>query len=146
MRARAGRTLVIPLALCLLAASAGGVAARGTIGSVTATPKTLAFGKVAIGSTSTLSFWLTNDTKAPLFITAQIFNGAGDFADASNATTNPCFAYTVTGTLLYPGQSCGNAVSFSPTAKGRQSASMSFSFSDGVRTLSLTEGFTGSGS
>jgi hypothetical protein len=127
--------------------SAGGVAARDTIGSVTATPKTLAFGKVAVGSTSTLSFWLTNDTKAPLLITALLSgNASGDFAYLPTGTTNDCFAYVVNGTLLYPGESCGNAVSFSPTTKGRQSGSMSFSFSDGVRTLSLTEAFSGSGS
>jgi hypothetical protein len=146
MRAHVRRVIGLSLALSLLASTAGVVSARGSIGSVTATPKSLAFGKVAVGTTSTLTFWLRNDTVAPLLITSLQGSGNAVFTYLPSATTNDCFHYVVYGVLLAPGESCGNGVSFDPTSAGRQTGSMAFAFSDGVRTLRLTEGFTGTGS
>jgi hypothetical protein len=146
MRARISRAVGVSLALTLLlGTSVGVVSAKDGIGSVTATPKSLAFGKVAVGTASTLTFWITNNTKAPLLMTSLAAGNNGGFSYLSSATTNDCFGYVATGTLLSPGESCGNAVSFQPASPGRQSSSMSFTFSDGVRTLGLTEAFTGTG-
>ena len=53
----------------VLAAPTAALAAKNSIGSVNATPRSISFGKVAVGSQSARNtFWISNDTKAVLWI------------------------------------------------------------------------------
>lgn len=150
MGSKIRRLAMAPVVLALVlgiapAASAG----KNPLGTVDATPKSINFGKVAVGTQSPrISFWITNNTKATLFI-SQISSstGTGDdqFGYWIHETTNPCWELAVNGTFLAPGQSCGGSVEFHPTMRGKSSSSIHFAFSDGVRSWSLTETLSGTG-
>lgn len=85
-------------------------------GLTTTTPPS--FGSVAIGSTSTQGFVLTNTGEAPLgFISAT---ATGDFG-----VTNNC------GTSLAVGSTCNIAVTFQPTLPGTRTGLLTVVFSGG---------------
>jgi|SRR6188472_3151819 len=132
----------------VLAAPSTAVAGKGSIGSVTATPRSLSFGKVAVGSGSApTTFWISNDTKAVLFITSVSAPGGADGDDfwVGRLTLNDCLNLAIAGTVLYPGDTCGRAVAFQPTETGRHTSSVVISFGDGVRHFTVTVPLTGTG-
>ncbi len=150
MGSKVRRLVFAPVVMALVlglapAASAG----KSSLGTVDASPRSISFGKVAVGTESPrLSFWITNNTKATLFISTITSPSSpvdDQFSYWADETTNPCWTIAVNGYLLAPGQSCGASVSFRPTMTGKSSTWIRFDFSDGVRSWTLTESLTGTG-
>ena len=132
----------------VLAVPTGAAAAKGSIGSVSATPRSISFGKVAVGSGSApTTVWFSNDTKAVLWITSVSAPGGQDADDfwAGRLTLSDCLDLALEGTVLYPGDTCGRAVSFQPTEAGRHTSSLVISFGDGVRHFTVTVPLSGAG-
>ena len=132
----------------VLAAPTAALAAKNSIGSVNATPKSISFGKVAVGSQSARNtFWISNDTKAVLWIvgvSAPTGRDADDFW-FGRLTLSDCLDAALGGDPLDPGETCGGAVGFNPTETGRHSASVVISLGDGVRTFTVTVPLSGTG-
>jgi hypothetical protein len=149
MGSKVRRLVLASVAMSLvMAVPSTAVAGKRGIGSLSATPKSISFGKVAVGSGSTpTTFWISNDTKAVLFITSVSAPGGADADDfwAGRLTLNDCLDLALDGTPLYPGDTCGRAVSFGPTEGGRHTSSVVISLSDGVRDLTVTVPLSGTG-
>src|SRR4029077_7089845 len=93
----------------------------GTAPAATVTPNAIAFGNQPTGSTSAAtSISVTNSGSAPLVIGAIAMAGtnAADFAKVSDLCSN---------TTVAPGATCTLGVSFSPSATGARTASLSIS-------------------
>ena len=104
-----------------VALSGTGTSAAPSNPSVTLSPTSLTFPSVATGGTSSAqTVTLTNSGSGPLSITS--IAASGDFAES-----NKC------GSSVAGGASCSIAVTFTPTATGTRSG-----------TLSITDGATGS--
>jgi hypothetical protein len=150
MHSRRRRLLLIPLVLSLTLGAVGPVAAGGGLGSVTAAPRSLKFARTAIGAYSDrLSVWVTNSTKAPLVVTGMALSGRDqdDFIHGLDAgvTTFDCSFRLLYGELLAPGESCGYVVAFHPDETGQHAATLTLSFSDGVRRFDASVGLSGTG-
>ena len=132
----------------VMAVPSTAAAGKGSIGTGYASPKSISFGKVAVGSGSTpTTVWISNDTKAVLWVTSVSAPGGADADDfwAGRLTLSDCFEFALDGTPLYPGDTCGRAVSFNPTEAGRHTSSVVISFSDGVRDFRVTVPLSGTG-
>ena len=91
----------------------------GTVSGVTLTPGSLTFGNQLVGTSSAAqSSTLLNSGNAPLVITSIGVSGAnaGDFVQLSNCPLSP--------STLAPGASCTISATFSPTAAGTRTASV----------------------
>jgi len=103
----------------------------GNGGSLTLTPKSLTFPVQTIGATSPpQTIQVVNGSQAAVTITAIAVTG--DFAE-----TNNCGPST---TVLNPGTSCTVAITFTPTAAGTRSGSLSITnnAAGGTQSVSLT--------
>ena len=112
--------------------------------TATLLPATLSFGSVAVGSTSSAqSSTLTDTSTVALNISSIALSGAnpGDFA-ISSASTCP------TSGTVQPSATCLVTITFSPTASGSRSATLTVSdnTSAGSQTVSLTGTGGGTGS
>ena len=149
MKSKVRSLVLASVAMSLvMAVPSTAVAGKRTIGSVYATPKSLSFGRVAVGSGSTpTTFWISNDTKAVLWITSVSEPSEADAADfwSGHLTLSDCLDIAVDGTPFYPGDTCGRAVAFQPTETGRHTSSVVISFGDGVRHFTVTVPLTGTG-
>jgi hypothetical protein len=88
--------------------------------AVSLSPSSLAFGNQTVGNASALqTVTLTNSGNAALSINSIGLTGtnAGDFGQSSNCPASP--------STLSPGATCTISVTFSPTAAGGRSASLS---------------------
>jgi hypothetical protein len=153
MHSRGRRLLLVPIVLSLALAMAGPASAGGGagLGSVTAAPKSLKFARTVVGGYSErLSFWVTNNTKAPLIVTGVALGGRDpdDFIHGVDAgfTTDDCYFRLLYGELLNPGESCGYVAGFHPDEVGSHAATLTISFSDGIRRFDAGIGLSGSGS
>jgi hypothetical protein len=153
MHSRGRRLLLAPIVLSLALGAAGPASAGGSggLGSVTAAPRTLKFVRTAVGAYSDrLSFWVTNNTKAPLIVTGVTLGGRDqdDFIHGAGAgfTTYDCYFRLLYGELLNPGESCGYVAGFHPTEVGQHAATLTISFSDGVRRFDASVALSGAGS
>jgi hypothetical protein len=95
------------------------------------TPSSLAFGPLAVGSSSNLSLTLNNTGSAP--ITAISLTISGDYA-----ITTPCGV-----TSLAAGASCSVTVTFTPSTTGADNSSLTVTSSDPTSPVSVP--LTGSG-
>jgi hypothetical protein len=98
--------------------------------SVTATPETLTFLSQATGSTSAAQTVTVTETgESPAVVSAVDITGpdAGDFKVASNACQT-----------VNAGASCAMGVTFSPTAIGTRTASLTVTDTAGTQTVSLS--------
>ena len=122
-----------------VALSGTGTAASGT---VTASPASLAFGSVTVGSSSSsMQETLTNGSASAVSISSIAVSGA-DAADFT-LSSNSC------GTSLAASASCTVTVIFKPTAAGSRTATLTFTDSAGnsPQTVALSgTGTTASGS
>jgi hypothetical protein len=101
------------------------------------TPASADFGSIAVGASSTAqSFTLSNAGTAPLAISGVSLNGtnATEFAIASNAC----------GASVAAGDSCAITVTFSPTAAGAATATLTVA--DNAASATQTASLTGTGS
>lgn len=103
--------------------SLSGVGAQAAISLSTTT---LAFGDVQVGSSSNLTFDITNSGSAPLVISALNLP-AGAFTRSTNCVTS-----------LAVGASCTVTVTFAPTATGAQNATITINSNVPAATVSLT--------
>jgi len=98
-----------------------------------ATPDSYSFGVQAQGTTSAVSptVNLTNTGNLPFDASNVSITGAnaGDFQISSNACS---------GNFLAPGRSCGVSVTFTPTATGARTASLTFTNAAGTQKATLT--------
>jgi hypothetical protein len=101
---------------------------------LTLSPGTLSFGSVNVGSSSTLSMSVTNNSGSPVTFTGV--SASGDYSVAAGS----CPA---NGAMLAAGATCSLQVSFTPTAAGTRSGTLSLS--SNATTLPLTEALTGVG-
>src|SRR6266511_2458951 len=143
----AGQTISVPVSftpatpgsvtggLTFTVTEGGGTATIGTSlqGSATRpgfwpTPSTLEFGDVPVGSNKSLTVSFTNTGTANETVTATHPPG-GQFA----VTGLPA-----TGTMLTPGQSVSASVTFTPTAAGAASATVSVTGASGTASVPLT--------
>jgi len=95
------------------------------------TPASLSFGSIAVGTPASLSLTLANTGTAP--ITGLALAITGDYA-----ITQPCPYVT-----LAPGSSCSVTVTFSPTAPGTRSGTLTITSSDASSPAAVS--LTGSG-
>jgi hypothetical protein len=113
-----------------------GAALQGTgvLAGFTASPSTLDFNDVAVGSTRTLS---------------ASFSNTGTADETVSSVQLPTGPFTVAGmpavgTVVAPGQSVNVSVTFAPSAAGPSSSSVSVTGPDGTGTVQLTaNGVTG---
>ena len=106
--------------------------------AVTFTTNPLAFGSVAVNSTSTLSETITNSGSASLDITNFFFStGSPPFTFASGGTCN------TDGQSLNAGASCTVEITFSPTAAG--AATGTFTITDNAGGSPQSVSLTGTG-
>ncbi len=121
------------------AASPGGAASSNVSGSgiqlpvLTFNPTSYAFGSVSVGATSPgQNFTLTNTGTAPAASVIVGLGGTngGDFLILGTSCAN--------GMTLNPGQSCGGAVAFRPTAAGARAATLNAGASGGSTSAPLT--------
>ncbi|MDQ2924269.1 MAG: choice-of-anchor D domain-containing protein, partial [Acidobacteriota bacterium] len=100
------------------------------------TPGALAFGTIAVGAPANLSLTLLNSGSAPVTGIGIASSGANA---ADFAVTVPCSV-----TTLQPGQGCAVTVTFTPSAVGARSATLSVASSDPSSPATIP--LTGSGS
>jgi hypothetical protein len=103
---------------------------------LTLSPTSLAFGSVAVGTTSTAkTVTVTNNETTTLNFT---FAASGNYAAAGSGAT-PC------GTSLAAGASCTMSVTFTPTANGSINGAVTIADSTIVRQQEVTLSGTGTG-
>lgn len=107
-----------------------------TSGVISVSPSSIAFGSVAVGSTSTRTLTVSNIGTATITLT-QAPSLSGPFALASGTTCT-------TGTQLAPDQSCQFVVAFTPTAATNYSGSFTIS-SSATNAPTSTAPISGSG-
>lgn len=122
----------LPLAV---AVTGNAVAARLQV-----TPGALAFGPVSVGASANLPLTLLNVGTAPVSNIAAVLSGANA---AEFAVTLPCSV-----TTLAPNQGCTMTVTFTPSAVGVRSATVSLASSDPASpvVIALTGAGTAAGS
>jgi hypothetical protein len=103
-----------------------------TLGALTATPTSIAFGSIGVGGTQSQPETLKNTGGSPLHISVATVSGAG-FGD--NGITVP--------TTLNAGQSLTFNVTFTPSAGGAASGNLALTADGSVPTLSVP--LTGTG-
>jgi large repetitive protein len=110
----------------------------GTSPGISLVPNPLAFGNVAVGATAARQIVVTNTGTAGLVIGAEALAGANaaDFAIVPGGTCS-------IGTSVQPGSSCTLDITFSPTAAGGRSASLTLS--DNVAGSPQSVTITGNG-
>jgi hypothetical protein len=103
--------------------------AGGGAHALSASPSSLTFGNIAVGTTSSLGVILTNSGRTTISISSVSVSGAG-----INASGIP------TGTILNPGQSTTLTVRFAPAALGLVNGGVSIAStaSNSLLTLSVT--------
>ncbi|HLW11807.1 MAG TPA: choice-of-anchor D domain-containing protein [Casimicrobiaceae bacterium] len=127
----AGQTLVVTQAAATVGTTSPAVAGMSAT--------SIAFGTVSVGKTSTAkSVTLTNSGGGTLTISSLAMGGAnpGDFARSGTCAVN---------VMLSAGQSCTLGFTFSPTAIGTRSATLSVGTSDRTVTLGLSGSGKGTG-
>jgi hypothetical protein len=107
----------------------------GTQSQLQIAPAALSFGNVAVNSSAIFSVTLTNTGNAAVTDIA-IGPTPGDFA-----VTTPCAI-----TTLLPGASCSSTITFTPTAVGVRTATLTVSSSDLTSPVNLPLTGTGTGS
>jgi hypothetical protein len=108
---------------------------NGVVPQLQASPATLAFGSVGIGSTASLTLTLTNAGSSTLTGIGGAISGA-NAADFSVST--PCST-----TVLTANSSCTLTVTFSPAATGSRTATLTLNSSDPAGPVTVT--LTGTG-
>jgi hypothetical protein len=100
--------------------------ANAVNGELSATPSTVEFGSVTIGSTSSArSFTVTNDGSLPTTIGTLLVSGG-------EASEFPLAGGTCAGATLAAGATCSVSVSFKPGGTGARTASMDVAGSGGA--------------
>ncbi|MGB7190568.1 MAG: choice-of-anchor D domain-containing protein, partial [Acidobacteriaceae bacterium] len=116
--------------------SLSGLGAGGSSGTVAASPTSLNFGSVSLGSSSASQIiTVTNSTSSSVTMSASVISGAnsGDFAISS----------TSCGSTLAASASCTASVLFEPTAAGARAAAWTLTIGSSPTPLSVA--LSGSG-
>ena len=104
--------------------------------SLAATPASLVFGEQAVGTTSAAqTISVTNTTNIPVTIGDVALSGDADFLLGFNSCMN--------GSVLFPGEICTLAVSFSPAALGAHDAMLTITHDGADSPLAVALSGTG---
>lgn len=134
MRARLSViALSIAMVSALILVSAAPVSAKANLGSVIAAPKSINFGQWPAND-DYVSVWMYNNTKAALYLYDYSFEGKdSDDFQWDTGTPNDCYWYYTYWEPLYPGESCGWLLYFSPDELGAHNATFWNYWWDGAR-------------
>jgi hypothetical protein len=106
-----------------------GTGVASSAGALTLSPSSLSFAAQAVGVTSAPQVVrLSNTSLAAVTLTA--ISVSGDFSESNNCGSFP--------SVLNVGASCSIAVTFTPTATGNRTGSVSISANTGAQSVSLT--------